>query len=157
MESKPSQKAERPAPKTRMQEGGQGPSQPDARKHRRDRSSPRRDKPTRGPKKAFRPGPIKQLLERAVAQHRPFQTILDFLTVREMVMLQDLSRWFKREVIVSKFIASRKTLIYSETLNYKLTSRFLKLFGCTIKYLQGGVESGFRKVDHSREAVLLRV
>lgn len=35
--------------------------------------------------------------------------------------------------------------------------RFLKLFGMKLKYLQGGVESGFRHVDHSREAVLLRV
>ena len=137
MESKPNQNAEVPTLRTqkpgedagKTAQGQSRKSLESKRQRGRDKSSARRDGPaSRRAKKAPQVKPIRRLLERAIAAHRPFQTIIDFLKVREIVMLKNLNRRFKREVIGPKFTESRKALIYSETLSYKLASRFLKLF-----------------------------
>lgn len=91
----------------------------------------KKDKTAQNRKKTEKNNRIRALVESLILDPKnknAFQIVVDFLKLREIIMLKNLNKSFKRDIMVPHFTDSRRLMIYSETLNYKLACRFLKLF-----------------------------
>ena len=71
---------------------------------------------------------VKRVMDSATDNYMPWEIILECLTIRDLIVLKNLNRWFKKEVMSEEALRCRKVFIYSQYLSYKLATRFIKQF-----------------------------